>query len=200
MTSHAHNPGDSVSTAKLGLYGGIATALITAFGGIIVAVMNHINVFGDTDSQGPTATTIIPTSLSQESDRGSYDKLAFNDSGTVTVSGRAENGVDGVFVLVGPKPSGGYWVGFANVFNEHWQADVPTESQIEHEPYSITTYYHRPGGGAARQSAFKLTFQGTEPTTPPPSPTNQIVNCAEQFGPNCFTGPGWGPPSVYQSK
>jgi hypothetical protein len=185
-----------VSAAK---NGGIATALIGAVGAIIVAVMNHPGSSVNTTSRESTATTVIPTALTQVSDRGTYDKLAFNDSG-VTVYGHAESDVDGVFVLVGPKLSGGYWVGFANVFNQHWQADVATEAKIQPDQYPVTTFYHRSGGGAARPSAFKLTVQGTTPTTAPPSPTNEIVNCAEQFGPTCFTGPGWGPPSVYQPK
>jgi hypothetical protein len=178
------------------VYGGIATALITTIGGIIVAVMHQGNPV-DPVSKVSTATTIIPTTLRQESARGKYDKLAFSDSG-VTVYGHAESDVDGVFVLVGPKPSGGYWVGFANVFNQQWQADVATQAKIQPDEYPVTTYYHRSGGAAARPSAFKLTFQGATPTTAPPSPTNPIVNCAEQHGPDCFTGPGWGPPSVYQ--
>jgi hypothetical protein len=196
MATQARGPGSAVSGAKLGVYGGIATALITTVGGIIVAMM-HQDSPVDPVSKESTATTITPTTLKQESDRGTYDKLAFSDSG-VTVYGHAESDVDGVFVLVGPKPSGGYWVAFANVFNQHWQADVATQAKIQPDQYPVTTYYHRSGGGAARPSAFKLTFQGTTPTTVPPSPTNPIVNCAEQHGPDCFNGPGWGPPSVYQ--
>lgn len=199
MATHAHGTGDTVSGAKLGVYGGIATALITAVGGIVVAMMHDSGSSVDTtsNSKESTATTVIPTSLSQVSERGTYDKLAFNDSG-VTVYGHAKSDVDGVFVLVGPKPSGGYWVGFANVFNEQWQADVATQAKIQPDEYPVTAYYHRSGDGGARPSAFKLTFQGTTPSTAPPAPTNQIVNCAQQFGPDCFTGPGWGPPSVYQ--
>jgi hypothetical protein len=197
MATFARGPGDSWSAAKLGLYGGIITALITAVGGIIGAVVNHPGSSRINSSIESTATTIVPTSLSQVSDRGTYDKLVYNESG-VTVYGHTESNVDGVFVLVGPKPSGGYWSGFGAVFNQHWQADVATQEKIQPDEYPVTTYYHRSGGGAARPSAFKITFEATTPTTVPPLPTDQIVNCAKQFGPSCFTGPEWGPPSVYQ--
>ena len=199
MATHAHGPGDSVSAAKLSLYGTIGRALIAAVSAIIVGVVNHN---GGTVSKEPTSTTFTPTALSEVSDRGSFDKVAINDSGTgVTVSGRAEKDVNRVFVLVGPKPSGGYWVGFADVLNQQWQADVQTEPRIP-QPYTIAAYYYGPSGGAASQGAMKFTFQGTEPTTPPPPapPADQIVDCAVQFGPSCFTGPGFGPPSVYKSN
>jgi hypothetical protein len=198
MTTHAHGPGDSVSAAKLSLYGSIGTALIAAVSAIIVGVVNHD---GGTVSKESTSTTFTPTALSEVSDRGSFDKVAINDSGTeVTVSGRAEKDVNRVFVLVGPKPSGGYWVGFADVLNQQWQADVQTEPRIP-QPYTIAAYYYGPSGGGASQGATKFTFQPTEPTTPPSAPpADQIVDCAVQFGPSCFTDPGFGPPSVYKSN
>ena len=199
MATHARGPGDSVSAAKLSLYGTIGGALIAAVSAIIVGVVNDN---GGTASKEPTSTTFTPTALSEVSDRGSFDKVAINDSGTeVTVSGRAEKDVNRVFVLVGPKPSGGYWVGFADVLNQQWQADVQTEPRIP-QPYIIAAYYYYgPSGGGASQGATKFTFQPTEPTTPPPAPpADQIVDCAAQFGPSCFTGPGFGPPSVYKSN
>jgi hypothetical protein len=186
-----------VSAAKLTLYGTIGGALIAAVAAIIVGMVNHN---GGTVSKEPTSRTFTPTALSEVSDRGTFDKVAINDSGTgVTVSGSAEKDVNRVFVLVGPKPSGGYWVGFADVLNQQWRADVPTEPRIP-QPYTIAAFYYGPSGGGASQSGMKFTFQGTEPTTPPPPPADQIVNCAVQFGPSCFTGPGFGPPSVYKSN
>jgi hypothetical protein len=223
MTTHARGPGDSVSAAKLTLYGSIGTALIGAVSAIIVqVVVNHDNV--STVSKGSPPTTITPTA-SQVSDRSSANQFVISATGEVTVSGSAQEDVNGMFVLIGPKPSGGYWAGYANVVNQQWQADVATDPPWQN--YTIQAYpYHVPSGGAAQapgappvpkatsepavapagrlvsettgQSALKFTFQGTDPTTTPPPPPDQIVDCAVQFGPSCFNGPGFGPPSVYK--
>jgi hypothetical protein len=200
MTTHAQDPGNSLSAAK---QGGIAVAVITTVGGIIVAALNQIGVFdkGQSPMQGPMPTT-ISNPQQQPSPLGSMDKVEINAAGTeVTVTGSARKDVDSVAVMVGPRQSGGqYWAGQADVFNRQWKVEIATDPRLP-QPYTIDTRYHSVGGGAASESAFKFTlFQGTEPTTTPP-PTNQIVSCAEQNGPNCFNGPGWeGPPSVYQSN
>lgn len=194
MASHAHHPGGSLSATKLKIYGGIATTLIGSVAGpIIVGLVNHHDGVEGSVSE---PTTITPTA-SQVSDRGSADQFVISGTGDVTVSGSARQDVNGMFVLIGPKPSGGYWVGYGNVLNQHWQADVATDPPWQN--YTVQVYpYSGSGDSATSPNAFKFTFQGTEPTTPPPPPTNQIVNCAEQFGPNCFNGRGFGPPSVYQ--
>src|SRR3981081_4258809 len=108
MATHARGLGDSVSAAKLSLYGTIGGAVIAAGAAIIVGVVSHN---GGTVSKEPTSKepTII---LSQVSNQGTFDKVAINDAGTdVTVSGSAEKDVNRVFVTVGPKPSGGSWGG-----------------------------------------------------------------------------------------
>ena len=210
MASHAHRRGDSMSVAKLGLIGTIGAAIIGAVTTIVVGVLDH-NTGGDVSKPPPPTTTITPT-LSQVSDRGSFNDVEISATGDVTISGSAEKDVNEVFVTIGPKPSGGNWVGQSPVVNHQWKADVPTDSPWKN--YTISAYYYTPPGGAApaapagrlvsetsSQSALKFTFQGTEPTTPPPPPpSDQIVNCAKQFGASCFTGPGFGPPSVYQSN
>src|SRR6478672_5833219 len=123
MATFARGPGDSWSAAKLGLYGGVTTTLITAIGGIIVAGINHFGSPPVGPIEPAAAATITPGPPEPGiRTAGTYDKLVYNDSG-VTVYGHTESGVDGVFVLVGPKPSGEYWPGFGAVFNQHWQAD-----------------------------------------------------------------------------
>jgi hypothetical protein len=216
MASHAHDPGDHMSKVKKG---GILAASIGAVGSITVAVVNLIGTVdtnstaskeaaaskeatastAPTASEGSTWTTFTPTPVSLGSDQGLVDKYAINDSGTeVKVWGHADKDVDGVFVLVGPKPSAaGYWPAFTNVFNQQWEADVATEPQIS-PGYKIWAIPHTPGGGAPSQSPVKFTFQNDPPTPTPPRPPDPIMNCAAQHGPDCFTGPGWGPPSVYQ--
>jgi len=200
MASHAHDPGDSVSTARITAYSGIGVALISAIAATITTVGSHHNDLSA--STGPMPTTISQPPMTQVSDRGSVDKVEINGSATeVTVTGSAEKDVDSVAVLIGPRESGGqqFWANTGDVFNQQWKLSVATEPHLL-LPYRIEAHYH--GVSAAVPHArvlSKFSFQGTEPTTPPPPP-NQIVNCAEQFGPDCFTGPGWGPPSVYQSK
>ncbi|MFZ0718250.1 hypothetical protein [Mycobacterium sp.] len=201
MATHAHDPGNSLSASK---QGGIAVAVITTVGGIIVAGLNQIGVFdkGSPPPMEPTPTT-ISNPPQQTSPMGSMDKVEINAAGTeVTVTGSARKDVDSVAVMVGPRQSGGqYWASQASVFNQQWRVEVATDPRLP-QPYTIDTRYHSVSGGAASESAFKFTFfQGTGATTTTPPPTNQIVNCAEQNGPNCFNGPGWGgPPSVYQSS
>ena len=108
MATHAHDLGNSFSAAK---QGGVAVAVITTVGGIIVAALNLIGVFdkGPPPSTGPTPTTISnPTQ--QTSPLGSMDKVEINAAGTeVTVTGSARKDVDSVAVMVGPRQSGGQY-------------------------------------------------------------------------------------------
>lgn len=214
MSSHAYNPRNSRATPKVKLYGGIAAALITAGTPIGVALVNHIGsgsppigsvstpptvTNGATASMPSTWTTITPTPVSQGSDQGPVDKYAINASGTeVKVWGHADKDADGMIVLIGPQSSGGFWPAFANVVNHQWQANVKTDPQIS-EGYRVWAIPHIPGGSAPGQIPVKFTFQATGPTsTTPPPPPGQLMECAAQHGPDCFNGPGWGPPSVYQ--
>jgi hypothetical protein len=206
MATHAHDTGNSaLSAAKITAYGAVGAAIIGAAATTIVARSSgHSSPPLTTPtvsssvaaSKEPTWTTVTPTPVSPGAEQGLVDKYAINDSGTeVKVWGHADKNVDGVFVLVGPKPVG-FWPGFTTVFDQQWEADVPTEPQIS-PGYKIWAYPHTPTGGAARPNAFKFTFQDPGSTTPSPPP-DQIMNCAAQHGPDCFNGPGWGPPSVYQ--
>ena len=195
MASHAHDPGDSTSAVKKG---GIAVALITTVGGIIVAVVNLIGSV-DTVSKGPTApqgpTPTISTADETPVDGGLRFTPVIN--GKVTVSGSAQKDVNGIYVVIGPKPSGLYDVGYGKVVDQHWQAEVATDPSWQQDPL-VTIPYYGSIGGATSASAYKFTFQGTEPTTPPPPPPDQILDCAAQHGPSCFNGPGFGPPSTQQ--
>jgi hypothetical protein len=204
----SRGPGsDSVSGAKLGLYGTIGTAIIGAATTIIVGWL-HPNGSGASTGPPPTTTsaaitpaaamTITPTAK-QTSDSGSAYRFVIDGTGDVTVSGSAQPDVIGMYVVIGPKPSGGFWGAFANVVNQQWQANVRTDSPWQNYPIEVRPYYG-PSGGATRPNAFKFTFQGTEPTTPPPRPPDDVLKCVEQSGPSCFKGPEFGPPSVYQSN
>jgi hypothetical protein len=231
MASQTHSSSDTVSVAKIGLYGTIGTAIISAITTAVVGLINYNDRQGDTASKAPpsaptttSAQTAFTPELSQESDDGSFNKVQFDGKGGVSVSGVAEKYVSAVFVVIGPKPSGGYWYGQANVSDQHWQADVATDPPWEN--YSIWASYwpdagahpsapKAPSGPAVQAAApasrplpetttpraldFKIPPEPTATTTPPPIP-QELVNCAVQFGPSCFTGPGFGAPSVYQPK
>ena len=71
-------------------------------------------------------------------------------TGGVTVSGFTENDVNatGVFVAIGPKPSGGYWSGFGKVEDQHWQADVATDPPWQDYTISAAYYYGPPGAAS----------------------------------------------------
>ena len=204
--------GDSVSVAKIGMISTIGGTLLTAVVAPIVLAVTHNNSSGGANPPGPTITpgqTITPTP--DNPTQGSFDQVAINDSGTeVTVTGSAEKDVDSVVVLIGPRQSGGqYWAASADVVNQQWKLVVATDPHIP-VPYQIKAYYrqHDKGadyrqraGTAAIQNTSYFTFQqGTPTPTPTPTPPGgSIVSCAEQYGDSCFNGPGWGPPSVYQS-
>jgi hypothetical protein len=227
MPSHTQGPGDSGS--KLTLYGSIGTALISAAAVVIVGMIN--------DDDPPVAnvsttspTTVSTTDPSTKSDHISFNQLRMNGTGGVTVSGITDKDVNatGVFVAIGPKPSGGYWSGFGKVEDQHWQADVATDPPWQDYKISAAYYYGPPGASPAlralpspepkvttepavpavapaerlvsettSQSALMFAFQPA-PTTSPPPPPDQLVTCVEQFGPSCFDGPEFGPPTDYQ--
>jgi hypothetical protein len=199
MATQAEDPRATVTAAKIAAYGTVGVALIGTIGTVVTMMISH-------DAGNAVATTTSTTTISHPtanppSSQGSVDKVEINGAGTeVTVTGSAAKDVDSVAILVGPRESGGqFWANVGSVSNQQWQLTVATDPHIP-EPYTIEARYHSAGRAAVTETAFKVTFQATEPTTPPPSPRNQIVNCAEQYGPNCFDSPGWGPPSVYQSK
>jgi hypothetical protein len=205
MASHAHHPSDPISATKIG---GIAVALITTVGGIIVAVVNQIGSVDakvdipkeTTASNGPTPT-ISAASTVTPLDAGLRFSPIIN--GKLTVSGSAQKDVNGMYVVIGPKPSGTYDTGCGNVVNQHWQAEVATDQSWQKYTLATVPAYGSCVGATSTSaysaSAYEFTFQGTEPTTPPPPP-DQVLDCAKQHGPSCFNGPGFGPPTTYPSQ
>ncbi|MGE2731721.1 hypothetical protein ACQI4F_19790 [Mycolicibacterium vaccae] len=198
MTTYARGPkGDVNAGGKLGLYSAIATALIGAMATIIVGALNYIS------RPTPVPTTTAETSLTPtettSSDSASAYQFLIDDTGHVTVSGSAAPDVVGMYVLVGPKASGGYWGAYADVADEKWQAEVPTEPPWKN--YRIEVH---PALGpvrttaAVQRSAFQMAASTQDPTVPPPPP-DELLQCAEQYGARCFTGPQFAPPSIYES-
>ncbi len=222
MSTHARGPTDSLSVARLGLYGTIGTAIIGAVATILVGVLPNLW----SDDSGPKP-------VNEKSDLVSFNKLQMNGTGGVTLSGSTENNINatGVVVSIGPKPEGGYWSGFGKVENQRWQADVATDPPWQDYEISAAYYYGplgaatpapAPGGPAApkpkvttepavpagwhvaettRESASMFAFQPTPtPTTSPAPSPDELMHCVEQFGPSCFDGPEFGPSSVYEPK
>ncbi|OBG24643.1 hypothetical protein [Mycobacterium sp. 852002-51057_SCH5723018] len=202
--------GPSMSVARMGLIGTIGAAILTGVPSIVIALM-HDGGSGPNNSAGPAATptTITSPTRIQPSPRGSFDQVAINDSGTaVTVAGSAEKDVDSVVVLVGPRQSGGqYWANSTNVVDGQWKLVVATDPHVP-VPYQIKAFYREREAGAyyrlredngAIRDASHFSIPETGPTPTPPPPPEPLVSCAEQHGDSCFNGPGWGPPSVFQS-
>ena len=194
MASHAHRPGDSVSAARITAYCGVAVALITTIGGIIV--VNHKPV--PITSAAITSAAITPTPTATSLSNGAPDTgLRFSPliNGKLTVSGSAQKDVIGMYVVIGPKSSSAtYDTGCGNVVNQRWQTEVTTDASWPTYPLVTVPAYGSCVVGASA-SALKFAYQGTETTTPPP---DQILDCAEQNGLSCFNGPGFGPPTTYE--
>ena len=182
-----------------------------------------------TIAAAPTAQTGSKPPLSQESPDGSWDLLQYHGNDSVTVGGLAEEYVQLVFIAIGPNSSHKYWQSHVDVVNQQWQADIPTGESSKNYPITVSYWPSRGGAPGAppaapvlqtapssapvvapagrlvsettSQSALKLIFEATDPTPPPQPPSpDQIADCVVESGPSCFTGPGFGPPSVYQPK
>jgi hypothetical protein len=186
---------DAVSVAKItGLFV-IGAAIITAIP-TSISLLSHETV----DTKPPPPTTAPPTPTATSVSNGGPDTgLRFGPltNGKLPVSGSAQKDVMGVYVVIGPKSSsGGYDTGCGNVVNQQWQAEVPTDASWPNYPL-VTVPAYGPCVGTTSAKPLKFTFQGTESTTPPPPP-GQILDCAKQYGPSCFSGPDFGPPTTYQ--
>ncbi|MCV7100138.1 hypothetical protein [Mycobacterium palustre] len=206
----ADDDGSSMSVAKMGLIGTLGAAAVGAVTSIVIAVMHDGSVPNASAGGTPAPTTITSPKPIRPSPRGSFDQVAINDSGTaVTVAGSAAKDIDSVVVLVGPRQSGGqYWANSTNVVNGRWQLVVATDPHVP-VPYQIKAFYREREAGASYRpnqdgavirdvSRFSMPQSGPTPT-PTPAPPEPLLSCAEQHGDSCFDGPGWGPPSVYQS-
>jgi hypothetical protein len=102
-----------------------------------------------------------------------------------------------MYVMIGPKPLGGYDTGCGNVTDQRWQAQVATDASWPNYPL-VTVPAYGSCVSTTGASALKFTFQGTGTTTTPPPTPGQILDCTKQYGPSCLTGPGFGSPTTYQ--
>jgi hypothetical protein len=179
-----------LSVAKISGLFVVGAALITTIP-TSISLLSH-----DTN---PPLTTAVATPTTTSLSNGAPDTgLRFSPltNGKLTVSGSAQKDVVGMYVMIGPKPLGGYDTGCGNVADGRWQAEVSTDASWPKYPMvTVPAYGSCIGATSARPLNF--TFQGSETTTPS-LPPGQILDCTKQNGPSCLTGPGFGPPTTYQ--
>jgi hypothetical protein len=164
---------------------------------LITTIPTSISLLSHDTNPPPTTAVATPTTTSLSN--GAPDTgLRFSPltNGKLTVSGSAQKDVVGMYVMIGPKPLGGYDTGCGNVADGRWQAEVSTDASWPKYPMvTVPAYGSCIGATSARPLNF--TFQGSETTTPS-LPPGQILDCTKQNGPSCLTGPGFGPPTTYQ--
>ena len=194
MASHAQDPGNPMSVAKI-------TGLFAVGAAIIGAIPTSISLLSHEASNSKvSSSTVAAPSTTTTLSNGQADtgiRVSPLKDGKLTVSGAAQASVSGMYVLIGPKPSGGYDTGCGNVVDQQWQAEVVTDASWQKYPLQTFPAYRACERGT-RAIAQKFIFQGTEPTTPPPPVPADVLTCAAQYGPRCFDSPNFGPPSVYQ--
>ncbi|MEM6106622.1 hypothetical protein AAHS21_10210 [Mycobacterium sp. 050272] len=189
---NGNGAGDSVARAAK------ITGLFALCAAVVSAIPPSINLLSS-DKQPPSltnpATAPTTTTLAKVPDSG----LTFGPlkNGKLTVSGSAQRDVVGMYVMIGPKPPGGYDTGCGVVTDGHWQVEVPTDPSWPKYPLmTVPAYGSCAGAGSA--TGLNFAFQRTATTTTPTPPPGQILDCTKQNGPSCLTGPGFGPPTVYQ--
>ncbi len=178
---------ENVMIAGLTLVGTLATVV----GGIYVANRQS------TPPPNPPVVESAAVTTVAESPYVSVDKVNINSAESkVTVAGTATGNVDSVWVTIGPRNSGGqqFWANWARVDGEQWQLDIDTDPRLV-KPYEITAV---PKVRMGLASAYA--FQTVSTTTEPPTDSGQDLQCAEENGAGCFTGPGYGPKAVYQGQ
>jgi hypothetical protein len=181
-----------VSVAKISGLFLVGAALI----GAIPTSISLLSV--DTKDPPLTNTTTAPTATSLATG-GPDTGLRFSPltNGKLTVSGSAQKDIIGMYVMIGPKPLGGFDTGCGNVADGRWQAEISTDASWPKYPLvTVPAYGSCIGTTSARPLDF--TFQGTTGSTTPPPPAGQILDCTKQNGPSCLTGPEFGPPTTYQ--
>ncbi|OBI46344.1 hypothetical protein A5706_29885 [Mycobacterium sp. E796] len=178
------------------------TGLFAVGAAIIGAIPTSISLLSHetVNAKTPPSTTVgappTTTTLSNGAP-GAGIRVSPLINGKLTVSGSAQESVSGMYVLIGPKPSGGYDTGCGNVVHQQWEAEVATDASWQKYPLQTVPAYGACERGTTAKG-FKFTLQGTDPTTSPSPVPADVLKCAAQFGPSCFHDPNFGPPSVYQ--
>lgn len=172
--------------------------LIGTLGGALIAAMPSIlDKIGPGDGNVPST----PVTEIQGSGHVWVDKVKFSDSGTkVTVSGSAVPRVEAVGVMISPPDAGDpTWSAGTKVSDGKWSVVVSADQKMPSD-VEIKAYYKERTASAMPVMKSYVTFQSasTTSTAPPPAPA-QVTDCPAQTAEGCFTGPGWGPPSIYRT-
>lgn len=176
------------NAAMIGLVGTLGGALIAAMPSILTTINQHNDI--------PSA----PVTQVQSSDRGSVDSVTFSDSGTkVTVAGSAISRVEAVGVMVSPSDvAEPIWTAGTNVSDGKWSLVVNAGQKLPPEVEIKAFYKERTVSAAPIMKTSYVTLQAAS-TTSTPVPPAPVNGCSTQTGDGCFTGPGWGPPSIYRT-
>ncbi|HEX5142396.1 MAG TPA: hypothetical protein VFW21_00860 [Mycobacterium sp.] len=211
MTTHARpveadaDDGDASESTKTSTRTKVFMGLATAAIGIIPATIIALHSGTPSTPVNPTVTAtaspvgatsapiaITPTVI-ETSSQGWVDDVTV-DGANVTVAGSARPDIESVVVMIAGRQSGGnYWFATADVHDQKWSVVVSTDATLPASFKTTVRYKERP-------NAYEgLTWrQGPSPTSQP-APPGVDANCVVQNGDACFTAPGWGAPSVFQS-
>src|SRR5215217_7742505 len=171
---------DSVSVARLTMIGTLGAALVTG----IVTIVSQFSPPHDSEDSAPKE---IPSGIS-------YDYTGDYAKSEVAVNGSATDDVDEVAVLIGPRPFGGKFGGeTVKVVDGAWDVTVKTDPNLP-KPYVIQAIPHLGYRNSAvgANTIEPYSFGSGDTSTPPPPSPQDPLQCAMQYGPSCFAGPGWG--------
>jgi hypothetical protein len=128
--------------------GVIAAAAITAVvGGIVAVVVALINHSSGEKTQPPTTTSVAPPpTTAARGPAGSISQIDIDAGGLhVTISGKADPGVDTVIVTI-PRASGqGYLAAISNVASDlTWGVKLESDQKLT-APLKVTAYFRGNG-------------------------------------------------------
>ncbi|OLO98856.1 hypothetical protein BVU76_28650 [Mycolicibacterium porcinum] len=173
--------------------------LIGTLGGALIAAMPSI-----LDKINPPDRNIASAPITEVQNTGYVwvDSVKFSDSGTkVTVSGTAVPRVEAVGVMISPPDATDpTWSAGTKVSDGKWSVIVNANQKMPSDVEIKAFYKERITSATPVTKASYVIFKLAPTTsTPPPTTPAQGDGCASQAGEGCFTGPGWGPPSIYRT-
>jgi hypothetical protein len=214
---------DSISAAKIAMYGTVTAAVVAAISGIVIAIVNRPK------DHPPTPTppnVVIPSSSSQpqpppgaakpplaQPDGGIDEVTVSQDATQVTVTGHTTAYVVDVFVGPCPTAPNCNWKGSVAVARPvgpdgipaaigvelPWSALVMTNPHVPHD-YKVTAFYDSrstapAGTGPAGPGPGGQGVPATHTLSPRPvaPDVQESLATATECGEKCL-----GPPSVYQ--
>jgi hypothetical protein len=125
----------------------VAAAITAGLGAIATVAVAVISHSSDQKTQPPTTTSIAPPpTTAARGPAGSISQIEIDTGGLhVTISGRADPGVDGVFIII-PRASGqGYLADFSNVASDlTWRVKLESDQKLT-SPLNVSAYFSHSG-------------------------------------------------------